>query len=64
MDVGREACRAEMEVRGSMQKDGCSDSVAALHTEEFVLVPHHADATKGDETPHLKVFSLLEYGTV
>lgn len=56
----REVCRIEMEVRASLQKvSGSSDSVATLNSEEFVLVPQHADDTsaKDDEKPELKVVS-------
>ena len=59
VDVGREVCRIEMEVRASLQKvSGSSDSVATLNSEEFVLVSQHADdtSTKDDEKPELKVF--------
>ena len=54
----REVCRIEMEFRASLQKvSGSSDSVATLNSEEFVLVPQHADtSTKDDEKPELKVF--------
>ncbi|XP_048968220.1 rab GTPase-activating protein 1-like isoform X5 [Canis lupus dingo] len=60
VDVEREVCRIEMEVRASLQKvSGSSDSVATLNSEEFVLVPQHADDTsaKDDEKPELKVVS-------
>ncbi|XP_062960534.1 rab GTPase-activating protein 1-like isoform X3 [Cynocephalus volans] len=60
VDVGREVCRTEMEVRASLQKvTGSSDSVATLNSEEFVLVPQHADdiSTKDDEKPQLKIVS-------
>uniref|UniRef100_A0A8C0ZMG6 PID domain-containing protein n=1 Tax=Castor canadensis TaxID=51338 RepID=A0A8C0ZMG6_CASCN len=49
-----------MEVRASLQKvSGSSDSVATLNSEEFVLVPQHADDTsiKDDEKPQLKIVS-------
>ncbi|XP_027978784.1 rab GTPase-activating protein 1-like isoform X4 [Eumetopias jubatus] len=48
-----------MEVRASLQKvSGSSDSVATLNSEEFVLVPQHADtSTKDDEKPELKIVS-------
>ncbi|XP_012584478.1 PREDICTED: rab GTPase-activating protein 1-like isoform X3 [Condylura cristata] len=49
-----------MEVRASLQKvSGSSDSVATLNSEEFVLVPQHADdtSTKDDEKPQLKIVS-------
>ncbi|XP_006153397.1 rab GTPase-activating protein 1-like isoform X8 [Tupaia chinensis] len=49
-----------MEVRASLQKvSGSSDSVTALNSEEFVLVPQHADDTslKDDEKPQLKIVS-------
>uniref|UniRef100_A0A8C9DET6 Uncharacterized protein n=1 Tax=Prolemur simus TaxID=1328070 RepID=A0A8C9DET6_PROSS len=48
-----------MEVRASLQKvSGSSDSVGTLNSEEFVLVPQHADdtSTKDEEKPQLKVF--------
>lgn len=60
MDVGREVCRTEMEVRASLQKvSGSSDSVATLNSEEFVLVPQHTDdtSTKDDGKPQLKIAS-------
>lgn len=68
----REVCRIEMEVRASLQKvSGSSDSVATLNSEEFVLVPQHADdtSTKDDEKPELKVslslsLSLLTNDTI
>lgn len=47
-----------MEVRASLQKvSGSSDSVATENSEEFVLVPQHADdtSTKDDGKPRLKV---------
>lgn len=59
VDVQRDACRTEMEVRASLQKvTGSSDSVATLNSEEFVLVPQHADdtSTKDEGKPELKVF--------
>ncbi|XP_057401581.1 rab GTPase-activating protein 1-like isoform X2 [Balaenoptera acutorostrata] len=49
-----------MEVRASLQKiSGSSDSVTTLNSEEFVLVPQHADdtSTKDDEKPELKIVS-------
>ncbi|KAM4861346.1 rab GTPase-activating protein 1-like isoform 2-T3 [Thomomys bottae] len=49
-----------MEVRASLQKvSGSSDSVTTLNSEEFVLVPQHADDTsaKDDEKPQLKIVS-------
>ncbi|XP_060220522.1 rab GTPase-activating protein 1-like isoform X1 [Meriones unguiculatus] len=49
-----------MEVRASLQKvSGSSDSVATLNSEEFVLVPQHADdtSTKDDGKPQLKIAS-------
>ncbi|EHA99733.1 RAB GTPase-activating protein 1-like protein, partial [Heterocephalus glaber] len=49
-----------MEVGASLQKvSGSSDSVAAVNSEEFVLVPQHADdtSTKDDEKPQLKIVS-------
>ncbi|XP_059530281.1 rab GTPase-activating protein 1-like isoform X1 [Myotis daubentonii] len=49
-----------MEVRASLQKvTGSSDSVAAQNSEEFVLVPQHADdtSTKDEEKPELKIVS-------
>ncbi|KAM5239087.1 rab GTPase-activating protein 1-like isoform 2-T2 [Ctenodactylus gundi] len=49
-----------MEVRASLQKvSGSSDSVATMNSEEFVLVPQHADdtSTKDDEKPQLKIAS-------
>nr|KAF6397757.1 RAB GTPase activating protein 1 like [Rousettus aegyptiacus] len=49
-----------MEVRASLQKvTGSSDSVAALNSEEFVLVPQHADdtSTKDEGKPELKIVS-------
>lgn len=58
MDVGIDVCRSEMEVRASLQKvSGSSDSVATENSEEFVLVPQHADdtSTKDDGKPQLKV---------
>lgn len=64
VDVGREVCRTEMEVRASLQKvTGSSDSVAALNSEEFVLVPQHADdtSTKDEGKPELKVLLFLFY---
>lgn len=60
VDVGRDFCRTEMEVRASLQKvTGSSDSVAAQNSEEFVLVPQHADdtSTKDEEKPELKIVS-------
>ncbi|XP_033284007.1 rab GTPase-activating protein 1-like isoform X3 [Orcinus orca] len=60
VDVGREVCSTEMEVRASLQKiSGSSDSVTTLNSEEFVLVPQHADdtSTKDDEKPELKIVS-------
>lgn len=54
----REVYRTEMEVRASLQKvSGSSDSVAAMNSEGFVLVPQQADdaSTKDDEKPQLKV---------
>ena len=64
VDVGREVCRTEMEVRASSQKvSGSSDSVTTPNSEEFVLVPQHADdtSTKDDEKPELKVsFPILQ----
>lgn len=60
----REVCRIEMEVRASLQKvSGSSDSVATLNSEEFVLVPQHADDTsaKDDEKPELKVFLSFSF---
>lgn len=60
MDVGRDVCRSEMEVRASLQKvSGSSDSVATENSEEFVLVPQHADdtSTKDDGKPRLKIAS-------
>lgn len=58
--MGREVCRTEeMEVRSSLQKiSGSSDCVATLNSEEFVLVPQHADdtSTKDEGKPELKVF--------
>lgn len=62
----REVCRIEMEVRAALQKvSGSSDSVATLNSEEFVLVPQHADdtSTKEDEKPELKVFLFLSFST-
>lgn len=62
VDVGRKVCRSEMEVRASLQKvSGSSDSVTTVNSEEFVLVPQHADDTtsKYDEKPQLKVFCVL-----
>lgn len=59
VDVEREVCRTEMEVRASLQKvSGSSDSVTTLNSEEFVLVPQHGGdtSTKDDEKPELKVF--------
>lgn len=59
--MGRDFCRTEMEVRASLQKvTGSSDSVAAQNSEEFVLVPQHADdtSTKDEEKPELKVVFL------
>ena len=59
VDVDREACRTEMEVRASLQKvSGSSDSVTTLNSEEFVLVPQRGGdtSTKDDEKPELKVF--------
>lgn len=64
VDVEREVCRIEMEVRAALQKvSGSSDSVATLNSEEFVLVPQHADdtSTKEDEKPELKVFLFLSF---
>ncbi|XP_024899770.1 rab GTPase-activating protein 1-like [Pteropus alecto] len=52
-----------MEVRASLQKvTGSSDSVTALNSEEFVLVPQHADdtSTKDDGKPELKKEGLEE----
>ncbi|XP_041518682.1 rab GTPase-activating protein 1-like isoform X1 [Microtus oregoni] len=49
-----------MEVRASLQKvSGSSDSVATENSEEFVLVPQHADdtSTKDDGKPRLKIAS-------
>uniref|UniRef100_A0A8D0Y2M1 Rab GTPase-activating protein 1-like n=1 Tax=Sus scrofa TaxID=9823 RepID=A0A8D0Y2M1_PIG len=49
-----------MEVRASSQKvSGSSDSVTTPNSEEFVLVPQHADdtSTKDDEKPELKIVS-------
>ncbi|XP_015421550.1 PREDICTED: LOW QUALITY PROTEIN: rab GTPase-activating protein 1-like [Myotis davidii] len=49
-----------MEVRASLQKvTGSLDSVAAQNSEEFVLVPQHADdtSTKDEEKPELKIVS-------
>ncbi|XP_045839092.1 rab GTPase-activating protein 1-like isoform X2 [Meles meles] len=49
-----------MEVRAALQKvSGSSDSMAMLNSEEFVLVPQHADdtSTKEDEKPKLKIVS-------
>lgn len=60
VDVGREVCRTEMEVRASLQKvSGSSDSVATMNSEEFVLVPQYADdnSTKHEEKPQLKIVS-------
>lgn len=60
MDVGIDVCRSEMEVRASLQKvSGSSDSVATENSEEFVLVPQHADdtSTKDDGKPQLKIAS-------
>ncbi|XP_063128419.1 rab GTPase-activating protein 1-like isoform X1 [Rattus norvegicus] len=60
VDVGREVCRAEMEVRASLQKvSGSPDSAATLNSEEFVLVPQHTDDTsiKDDGKPQLKIAS-------
>ncbi|XP_063096081.1 rab GTPase-activating protein 1-like isoform X3 [Cavia porcellus] len=56
----REVYRTEMEVRASLQKvSGSSDSVAAMNSEGFVLVPQQADdaSTKDDEKPQLKIVS-------
>ncbi|XP_016076891.1 PREDICTED: rab GTPase-activating protein 1-like isoform X1 [Miniopterus natalensis] len=60
VNVGRDLCRTEMEVRASLQKvTGSLDSVATLNSEEFVLVPQHADdtSTKDEEKPELKIVS-------
>lgn len=60
--MGRDVCRTEMEVRASLQKvSGSSDSVATENSEEFVLVPQHADdtSTKDDGKPRLKVLFFL-----
>ncbi|XP_008061347.1 rab GTPase-activating protein 1-like, partial [Carlito syrichta] len=48
-----------MEVRASLQKvSGSSDSVATLNSEEFVLVPQHADdSSTKDDKPQLKIVS-------
>ncbi|XP_019581564.2 rab GTPase-activating protein 1-like isoform X2 [Rhinolophus sinicus] len=49
-----------MEVRASLQKvTGPSDCVATLNSEEFVLVPQHADdaSTKDEGKPELKIVS-------
>ncbi|KAF6293595.1 RAB GTPase activating protein 1 like [Rhinolophus ferrumequinum] len=49
-----------MEVRASLQKvTGPSDCVATLNSEEFVLVPQHADdaSTKDKGKPELKIVS-------
>ncbi|XP_045439152.1 rab GTPase-activating protein 1-like isoform X1 [Pipistrellus kuhlii] len=49
-----------MEVRASLQKvTGSSDYVATQNSEEFVLVPQHADdtSTKDEEKPELKIVS-------
>ncbi|XP_060053889.1 rab GTPase-activating protein 1-like isoform X3 [Erinaceus europaeus] len=49
-----------MEVRTSLPKvSGSLDSVAALNSEDFVLVPQHAEdtSTKEDEKPQLKIVS-------
>lgn len=61
VNVGRDLCRTEMEVRASLQKvTGSLDSVATLNSEEFVLVPQNADdtSTKDEEKPELKVVFL------
>lgn len=67
--MGREVCRTEMEVRASLQKvTGPSDCVATLNSEEFVLVPQHADdaSTKDKGKPELKVvfFFFSANGTI